>query len=161
MGGAFAACGMTGGPVSGGKSVPGWEESAHSEYIEVAATTGLVGAGLLFAPFLLVVRRLRYVRRSRVGRGPHHLAGFCLALLVTVAVAGFGQVLFSSLAFWSFMPAVWGLAFGAERAAKTDRRIAAMAMGPLRLSVRCHNAAWCREQSAAQHQRAQLATERK
>ncbi len=90
--------------------------SLHSDYLEVAATTGLVGLALYLAPYVLTVRRVRRVWKFAGTEAERYRAGVSLAVLVTVAAAGFGQVLFSSLAYWALMAALWGYAFGAERA---------------------------------------------
>lgn len=99
---------------------------AHADYTEVAATTGLLGLALYLTPYLLAFRRLRRIYRAAPSERERYKAGVSQAVMVTVAAAAFGQVLFSSLAYWSLMAALWGFAFGGERALAAEGRLGAV-----------------------------------
>lgn len=88
---------------------------AHNEYGELAATTGIVGLGLYLWPYFLTVRRLICIRRITREGNEYQRAGLCLALLITFAAAGFGQVLFSGQTYWVLVGSVWGYAYGVSR----------------------------------------------
>ena len=88
---------------------------AHNEYGELVATTGIIGLSLYLWPYFLSVRRLLFIRRVTRHGSEYNRAGLCLALLITIASAGFGQVLFSGQAYWVLVGSVWGYAFGTSR----------------------------------------------
>lgn len=88
---------------------------AHNEYGEVIATTGIVGFLLYIAAYALVTRRLMRIHRYTTERIEFLRSGICLALLVTIAASGFGQVLFPSLPYWVLAGSIWGYAYGTEQ----------------------------------------------
>lgn len=88
---------------------------AHNDYVEVAATTGLVGFLIYYSIFALVAWRLVRTRRRCQHPEVNYTAGVCLAVLVTCAAAGFALVMVSSIAFWCFISGVVGFASVAKR----------------------------------------------
>ncbi len=88
---------------------------AHNDYIEVAATTGLVGFLIYYSIFALVAWRLVRVHGRCEHPETRYVAGVCLATLVTCAAAGLVLVMVSSVAFWCFISGVVGFASAAER----------------------------------------------
>lgn len=88
---------------------------AHNDYVEVAATTGLVGFLIYYSIFALVAWRLVRTRRRFQNPEVNYAAGLCLAVLVTCAVGGFVQIYVSSIAFWCFISGVIGFASVAGR----------------------------------------------
>lgn len=96
-------------------AVSAFEKYSHNDYIEVAATTGLVGFALYYSLFGVTIWRLARVRRRASDPELRYLAGLCLAVLVTCAAAGFAQVQFSSIAFWCLVAPIIGFACSAAR----------------------------------------------
>jgi O-antigen ligase len=88
---------------------------AHNEYGEVIATTGVVGFLLYFSAYVVVIRRLMRIHRYTNDRIEFFRSGLCLAIFVTIAAAGFGQVMFPSLPYWVLAGSIWGYAYGAEQ----------------------------------------------
>jgi O-antigen ligase len=88
---------------------------AHNDYVEVAASTGLVGFFIYYFIFALVAWRLLRMRRRCQDPEVYYVTGICLAVLVTCAAAGFALVMFSSIWFWCFISGVVGFASVAER----------------------------------------------
>ena len=93
----------------------GYTTYAHNDYVEVAATTGLVGFLTYYSIFALVAWRLVRTRGRCHDPEVNYTAGVCLAVLVTCAAAGFALVMFSGISFWCFISAVVGFASVAER----------------------------------------------
>ncbi|MHC1765392.1 MAG: O-antigen ligase family protein [Verrucomicrobiia bacterium] len=87
---------------------------AHSEYIEITANGGLLGAGLYFSVFAFTVRRLVRVRRTTLHRQVWYSAGVCIAVICTYAVLSIALVSYSSLVFWVLMASIVGYARGAD-----------------------------------------------
>jgi len=88
---------------------------AHNDYVEVAATTGLLGFVIYYSIFALVTWRLVRLRRRCHHPEVNYSAGICLAVLVTCAAAGLALVMVYSIAFWCFIAGVFGFASIAER----------------------------------------------
>lgn len=92
---------------------PGLGGYAHNDYGEVAASTGIFGLILYLLPYGMATRRLQLLRKTTFDM-EYARAGICLALLTTIAAAGFGQVLFLSQTYWVLVGSVWGYAYGVQ-----------------------------------------------
>ncbi len=88
---------------------------AHNDYVEVAATTGLIGLGIYLSVFALAAWRLFAIRRFHRGTEAAHVAGVCLAVLITCGVAAFAIVCSCSIEFWCFISGVFGFTSAAWR----------------------------------------------
>lgn len=99
---------------------------AHSEYVEIAGTTGVPGALLYFTCHFVAARRTLGIYRTTRSAWRKHEAGLHLALLLNLAVAGLAQVLFTGFPFWVLVGAVWGFnESGGERNTTSGKRDAA------------------------------------
>lgn len=94
---------------------------AHSEYMEVLATTGAVGAALYFSIYLLLWRRLGRLRTTSPDGSERYAAGCCLAMLVCYFVASPALVSFISMPFFCLISGLIGYAYGAEARLKSLR----------------------------------------
>ena len=65
------------------------ETYSHNDYVEVAATTGLIGLAIYCSLFAVIGWRLVCVRRGCHNAEVYYTAGVCLAVLVTCGAAGF------------------------------------------------------------------------
>ena len=90
---------------------------AHNDYVEVAATTGLVGLAIYCSLFAVIAWRLIRIRRGCRSSEAHYAAGLSLAVLVTCVVAGFARVTCYDIEFWCFISGVMGFASIARRSA--------------------------------------------
>lgn len=91
---------------------------SHSEFIEVAASAGLVGAGLYFAVPILTWRRLDRVRRGAGEAWARNTAGFLLASLGALLLVGLGAPLCYSPSAWFVFGLCMGHAWGMSRPLK-------------------------------------------
>lgn len=98
-----------------------YDKYAHNDYVEVAATTGIVGFLVYYSIFLLTAWRLVSVRRLFLGTEMWYAVGICEAALVTCAAAGFALVMYSNIVFWCFVSPIIGFAYAVERDASRWR----------------------------------------
>ena len=100
---------------------------AHSEYVEVFATTGGVGGCVYFGALALSMGRFYRLRKRVKDPEVQRSFGLFLAYFVTVFITGFGQVLLTDFGHWALMGSVWGYGWSEERAyTARGRRTAAL-----------------------------------
>lgn len=87
----------------------------HNEYLEIASSTGLVGAALYFGIYVSVWRRLSRVRRTAGAARLRHLAGASQALFVAFMAANMAMVVYSSFSAMALFGGLLGFAYGADR----------------------------------------------
>ena len=87
---------------------------SHSDYIEVAANTGIVGFVLYFSIF--VVLWLRLNRIKRMTNDPHllYIIGFFKAAIITILLVAFGRPNIASKLTWVFLAGAIGYSWSIE-----------------------------------------------
>ena len=95
---------------------------SHSEYVEVLASSGLVGGGLYFAVPLLAGRRLYRSCRTAASPVDRRAAGYWLAVLLTLAFVGTGIPLCYSPGAWSVIGVCLAQAWAAGHSPSLARR---------------------------------------
>lgn len=86
---------------------------SHSEYVEILANTGLVGAALYFSMYVLLWRRLRGLRLSSAEGHVRYTAGVCSALLVAILVGNLGGMTHTSFNAMALFGGMMGFSCGA------------------------------------------------
>lgn len=95
---------------------------SHSDYIEVAANTGLVGCALYFAVYLLLWLRLKRLK-SRYGHVElTFFIAFAKASIFTILVLGFGRPNIASKITWCFLAALVGYSWAIEKSLRSIDR---------------------------------------
>lgn len=95
--------------------VSGTSAVAHSDYVEVASSAGLVGAALYLSIYLVLWRRLDRLKVLARRLGREYRDGLLRALILTILALGLGKPNFSSIMTMTLVAAVVGYSFGAER----------------------------------------------
>jgi O-antigen ligase len=101
---------------------------SHSDYIEVAANTGIIGFALYFSIYVVLWLRLNRIKRKT--DDPHllYIIGFFKAAIITILLVAFGRPNITSKLTWIFMAGAIGYSWSIERAflmkAKHIKRIA-------------------------------------
>lgn len=88
---------------------------AHSDYVEVASSAGLVGAALYLSLYLVLWRRLDRIKALARRLGHEYRDGLLRALILTILALGLGKPNFSSIVTMTLVATVVGYSFGAER----------------------------------------------
>lgn len=81
---------------------------SHSDYIEVAANTGIIGFILYFSIYLILWRRLERIRKSVVCSQFIYMTGVLQASILTILIFGLGKPHITSKLTWIFLSAVAG-----------------------------------------------------
>ncbi|MCZ7637774.1 MAG: O-antigen ligase family protein [Verrucomicrobia bacterium] len=93
---------------------------AHSQYMEILANTGPVGALLYFTTYVLAWRRLAYVYARAPDPQMRYLAGLCLAVLFSYVIVGFVLVQYTSFGSIALFGSLVGFSYGAARRIRTQ-----------------------------------------
>ncbi|MBT4139818.1 MAG: tetratricopeptide repeat protein [Candidatus Latescibacteria bacterium] len=92
--------------------------SAHNEYLEIWAETGILGMGVLFALLYLLLKAVyHWVRRYIRGEEPILVVGLVAAVLATLTHSFFSTNLqqpVSAMHFWIVVGMVWSLKLNVE-----------------------------------------------
>lgn len=90
-------------------------EYTHSNYLEIAANTGIVGVFLYYAIYFILWRRLN--RINRLYKEPHfsYTIGLLKAAIITVLIQSFSTVNYSSKITWIFLAAIIGYSWSSEQ----------------------------------------------
>lgn len=88
---------------------------SHSEYLEIATSTGLIGAGLYFSLYVLLWRRLSRGRKASAEPGLGYLVGATQALFVVFMVGNLAMVVYNSFTAMVMFGGLLGFAYGADR----------------------------------------------
>jgi O-antigen ligase len=88
---------------------------SHSNYLEIAASTGIIGFFLFYTIYLILWRRLN--RLKRIYREPHflYIIGLFKAAIITMLIQSFSTVNYYSKITWIFLPVAIGYSWSAER----------------------------------------------
>jgi len=81
---------------------------AHSEYLSIAAETGLIGAALYLPWYLVLYRRARKMRKYADDEHDWRTAGLICAVLVTQVLINFGRTVMYNKFAWIFYGALIG-----------------------------------------------------
>lgn len=82
--------------------------SAHSEYAEITADTGLIGAALYFPWYFILWWRCGKIRKWSLDPNEYHIAGLIRALIVVLLVFGFGAWFYDNKFSWIVMGSLIG-----------------------------------------------------
>jgi O-antigen ligase len=88
---------------------------SHSDYTEVAANTGIVGAILYFSIFVVLWRRLSRVRVMTRDPELLYTIGILKGSVLVILLLAFGRVNVTSKLTWIFLAAAIGYSWAAER----------------------------------------------
>ena len=88
---------------------------SHSNYIEIASTTGIVGFFIFFSIFVIVWRRLRRIEKTYKEPQCLYNIGLFKAAILTILLQSFATVNYSSKLTWVFLGAVIGFSWSLER----------------------------------------------
>jgi O-antigen ligase len=77
--------------------VSGLGKETHSDYMEILATTGLVGAMIFFPIYLIIWLRLSKLRKQTTDSSEIYSIGIFKAILLTLLLLGFGRPNFNSI----------------------------------------------------------------
>jgi O-antigen ligase len=84
----------------------GWY--AHSDYVEIGATTGIVGFALYFSIFALLWFRTGRIRRNSSDEAVRSIAGIARTLLVVMAITGLANVCYYDKSTWAMLAGLIG-----------------------------------------------------
>jgi O-antigen ligase len=88
---------------------------SHSNYIEIASTTGIVGFFIFFSIFVIVWRRLRRIEKTYKEPQCLYNIGLFKAAILTILLQSFATVNYSSKLTWIFLATVTGYSWSLER----------------------------------------------
>lgn len=91
------------------------ETYSHSNYIEIASTTGIIGFLIFFSIFLILWKRLK--RMEKIYKEPHFLynIGLFKAAILSILIQSFATVNYYSKLTWTFLAAIIGYIWSEER----------------------------------------------
>ncbi|MBN1464493.1 O-antigen ligase family protein [candidate division KSB1 bacterium] len=87
---------------------------SHSDYIEVAANTGIIGFLLYFMVYAVLWRRLRRVASRTTDARILYFIGLTKACIVTILLLAFGRPNIASKVTWIFLAGIIGYAWAHE-----------------------------------------------
>lgn len=89
---------------------------SHSDYIEVAANTGIVGFCLYFSIYVVLWRRLNRIKTMTEDPRLMYIIGLFKAAIITILLAAFGSPHITSKLTWVFLASAIGYSWSIERA---------------------------------------------
>jgi O-antigen ligase len=89
---------------------------SHSDYIEVAANTGIVGFVLYFSIYIVLWRRLTRIRAMTDEPELLYISGLLKAAIITILILAFGRPNIDSKLTWVFLAGAIGYSWSIERA---------------------------------------------
>lgn len=93
---------------------------SHSDYIEVAADTGIVGFFLYFLIYLLLWRRFSIIQSEVDNPRLLYIMGFLKASIITILLVAFGRVNIASKLTWIFIAAAIGFTWSVKSELETE-----------------------------------------
>lgn len=88
---------------------------SHSDYIEVAANTGIVGFMLYFSIYLILWLRLNRIKIMTADPQLLYIVGFIKAAVIVILLLAFGSPKITSKITWIFLSSVIGYSWSIER----------------------------------------------
>ena len=88
---------------------------SHSDYIEVAVSTGLVGFVLYFSIYVLLWRRLSFLRKFTRERSVWYMAGVARACVLLLLLLALGRPNFYDIIAWVALGTCIGYAYAQQR----------------------------------------------
>jgi O-antigen ligase len=95
---------------------------SHSDYVEVATTTGIVGVSLYFSIYIMWWRRLRRLARASYNPEVQYQAKLFQAILLTMLLLGFGVPNFMQTEQWYWVAAMIGYTYAWDLQISEQRR---------------------------------------
>lgn len=95
---------------------------SHSDYVEVASNTGIVGAAIYFSVYLVLWTRLRRLSRIRGGADYNYTIALLKAVVLVILLLAFARPNINSKLTWIFVAAASGYSWGIERGLTDLRR---------------------------------------
>lgn len=93
---------------------------SHSDYIEVAANTGIIGFILYFSIYVILWFRLRRIKKNTVDAQLLQIIGVLKASILTILIFGIGKPHINSKLTWIYLSAVAGYTWQIEQFVKTQ-----------------------------------------
>lgn len=91
---------------------------SHSDYIEVAAGTGIVGFMLYFSIYLMLWLRLNRIKCMTTDSQLLYIVGFMKAAVIAMLLVSFGSAKINSKITWIFLASAIGYSWKLERSLK-------------------------------------------
>jgi O-antigen ligase len=88
---------------------------SHSDYIEVAANTGIIGFILYFSFYVIIWVRISRLKKMIDDPRILHILGFLKAAIITILLIGFGRPNINSKLTWIFLAGVAGYTWSMEK----------------------------------------------
>jgi O-antigen ligase len=88
---------------------------SHSNYIEIASTTGIIGFILFFSIYFIMWRRLTRIKKIYHEPQALYTIGLFKAAIITMLIQSFSTVNYSSKPAWIFLAVVIGYSWSLER----------------------------------------------
>lgn len=95
---------------------------AHSEYAEIPADTGLVGAAIYFSWYIVFLVRLIKIRKWTQDPLQWKITGLALAMFLVVCILNFGAWIYHSKVAFLFLGCFWGYTMVIWREIRDSRR---------------------------------------
>jgi O-antigen ligase len=93
---------------------------SHSDYIEVAATTGIVGFILYFSIYIVLWHRLNRIKSMTNDPRILYTIGLLKAAIITILLVATGRPNIASKLTWVFLAGAIGYSWSMERALLSD-----------------------------------------
>lgn len=88
---------------------------SHSDYIEVATNTGIIGFILYFSIYIILLRRLNRLKALSSDPSLMYTIGLLKAAIITILLAGLGTVHMKSKITWIFLACAIGYSWSIEQ----------------------------------------------
>jgi O-antigen ligase len=93
---------------------------SHSDYLEVAANTGIIGLLLYFSVYMILWLRLNRIKRMTDDPHVLYTVGLIKAIVIPMLLIAFGRVNITSKLTWIFLAAVFGYTWSVEKMLKRE-----------------------------------------
>lgn len=87
---------------------------SHSDYLEVAVSTGIVGFAIYFSIYVVLWRRLNRIRKMTDDESVLYMIGFIKAAVITILLIAFGRPNIISKVTWIFLASAIGYSWSIE-----------------------------------------------
>jgi len=96
-----------------------WGYYSHSDYIEVASTTGIIGFILYFSIYIVLLKRINYLKRHISDEEIRYTINVLQVFIITMLILGLGRPNFLEVASCYPLAAVIGYTFYLEQRVKS------------------------------------------
>lgn len=101
--------------------ISGFYTYSHSDFIEVAANTGLIGFMLYFSIYYLLWRRLQRIKSRTRDPRTQHIISLLKSSLITILLIALGRPNITSKLTWLFLAGAIGYSWALERRLDSER----------------------------------------